>query len=282
VERLARALDDQVRRFSRAVSGARKGDVTAVHQARVASRRLRELLPVAIWVGPADLARRARIEVRRATQNLGGVRELDVTRGLLDDAAARHAWHPAVVGRLRRRLDADRRRQHAVLAVALGHDCIKHMLRDLRRIVRDMPAVPENARWEEKLDARRRQRARAFANRLHELGPLYVPLRLHAVRIAAKKLRYSLEADRAIRRAAVTRDIRALELIQEHLGHLHDLQILQERLHTGVREVGVDRAGRAQLQRMRAEIEGECRTLHSQVLARADRWLRLADRVGAR
>jgi CHAD domain-containing protein len=156
------------------------------------------------------------------------------------------------------------------------------MLRDLRRVVQGVPSVAPSSRWEEKLAARRRQRAQTFADRLQELGPLYVPGRLHAVRIAAKKLRYSLEADRNIRRAAVTRDIRALEAIQEHLGHLHDLQILQDRLHAGMRDAGVDRAERARLQRMRADIEGECRALHSQVLARAERWMRLADRVGAR
>jgi CHAD domain-containing protein len=156
------------------------------------------------------------------------------------------------------------------------------MLRDLRRVVRAGIRCETPGRWEGKLESRRRQRAQALAERLRELGPLYVPVRLHAVRIAAKKLRYSLEADRAIRRAAVTRDIRALEVMQEHLGHLHDLQILQDRLHSALRETAADRAERGQLQRMRAEIEGECRTLHSQVLARASRWLALAERVEAR
>ena len=282
VVRLARALDEQVRRFARALGGARRGEATGVHQARVASRRLREILPVAGWAGSGDLAGRARVEVRRVTQVLGPVRELDVTRGYLDDAATRHAWQAPVVAHLREGLARDRRARLAVATAALRQQSTKQMLRDARRVVRDLAAAGDKAAWERRLDRRRRKRAKALGASLNDLGTLYVPARLHAVRIAAKKLRYSLEADRAIRRSAVTSDIRALESAQETLGHLHDLQILQELLHRAAREPGATRALMAQLHRMSAELEGECRTLHAQVLARAGRWLLLATRQAAR
>ena len=278
VVRLARALDEQVRRFARALGGARRGEVTGVHQARVASRRLREILPVAAWAGSGDLAD----DVRRVTQVLGPVRELDVTRGYLDDAATRHAWQAPVVAHLREGLARDRRARLAVATAALRQQSTKQMLRDARRVVRDLAAAGDKAAWERRLDRRRRKRAKALGASLNDLGTLYVPARLHAVRIAAKKLRYSLEADRAIRRSAVTSDIRALESAQETLGHLHDLQILQELLHRAAREPGATRALMAQLHRMSAELEGECRTLHAQVLARAGRWLLLATRQAAR
>jgi len=279
VDRLARALDEQVHRFARAIGGARRGEVAGVHQARVASRRLRELLPVAAWAGPDDLARRARVEVRQLTRVLGAVRELDVTRGLLDDAATRHAWLPSVVAAMRRHLDADRLERHRLLAAAIRREATRQMLRDLRRVVTLL--VPKG-QWAAKLDPRRRKRARALAASLRDVGTLYVPVRLHAVRIAAKKLRYSLEADRAIRRAPVTRDIHTLEAVQEHLGQLHDLQMLQERLQSAAREAGANRPQLGQLRRMSAEIEGECRTLHAQVVVRAGRWLQMATRLAAR
>lgn len=279
VDRLAATLDEQVRRFARAIGGARRGDVAGVHQARVASRRLREILPVAAWAGPDDLALRARAEVRQLTRVLGAVRELDVTRALLGDATARHAWQPSTVARIRRRLDADRQERHRLLAAALRRESTRQMLRDLRRVV---AVLAPGGRWAAKLDRRRRKRAKALAASLRDVGTLYVPVRLHAVRIAAKKLRYSLEADRAIRRAAVSRDIHTLEAIQEHLGQLHDLQILQERLQSAAREAGANRPQLGQLRRMIAEIEGECRTLHAQVVARAGRWLQMATRLAAR
>jgi CHAD domain-containing protein len=287
VDRLARALDEQVRRFARALAGARRGEVAGVHRARVASRRLREILPVAAWAGSADLAGRARGadlagKVRRVTQVLGPVRELDVTRGYLDDAAARHAWQLPVVEHLREGLARDRRDRQAAATAALRQESTKQMLRDVRQEVRDLAAAGHTAAWEKRLDRRRRKRAKALRASLDDLGTLYVPRRLHAVRIATKKLRYSLEADRAIRRAAVTSDIRTLESAQEALGHLHDLQILQDRLHRAGREAGATRALMAQLRRMSAELEGECRLLHAQILVSAARWRQLAARQAGR
>src|SRR5512134_188457 len=63
------------------------GDALAVHQARVASRRLREALPV---VGPAAGVRRlqrAMRHVRLVTRALGPVRELDVAQEVLQALA---------------------------------------------------------------------------------------------------------------------------------------------------------------------------------------------------
>lgn len=282
VDRLARALDEQVRRFARALAGARRGEVAGVHQARVASRRLREILPVAAWAGSGDLAGRARDEVRRVTQVLGPVRELDVTRGYLEDAAARHAWQLPVVEHLREGLARDRRERQAVAMAALRQESTKQMLRDVRQVVRGLAAAGNTAAWGQRLDRRQTERAKTLGESLDDLGTLYVPTRLHAVRIATKKLRYSLEADRAIRGAAVTSDIRTLESAQEILGHLHDLQILQDRLHHAGRAAGATRALMAQLRRMSAELEGECRVLHAQVLARAARWRQLAARRAGR
>lgn len=278
-ERLAIAVDQQVRRLSRALSGARRGDVTGVHQARVASRRLRELLPVVADVGDADAARKVRATVRALTQGLGGVRELDVTLGLLDAAAARHAWRPSVVSRVRRTVDVEREVRRVALMAALRRPAARDVVRDLRRVLKSVDPTRAADAWTEMFDRRRRKRARALRGHLRALGTLYVPDRLHAVRIAAKKLRYSLEADRAIRRAAVTRSIHALEEMQEHLGQLHDLQMLQDRMHRVARDAGANRLLLAQLRRMSGEIEGECRTLHALVVTRAPRWDRLASQL---
>ena len=56
---------------------------------------------------------------------------------------------------------------------------------------------------------------------------MYAPERLHAVRIAAKKLRYGLElaADSGLKQAAP--HVRTIKRAQDMLGKLHDLQVLQ-------------------------------------------------------
>src|SRR5262245_34996096 len=86
-------------RFTRALRGLDDGDVKALHRARVASRRLRELVPVLQL--PPDLARKLSRRLRKVTKRLGNVRELDVLLQLTDDLRASHPRHDAALRRLR-------------------------------------------------------------------------------------------------------------------------------------------------------------------------------------
>lgn len=276
--RLTRTLAEQVERFGQALTRARRGDGTGVHQSRVASRRIREMLPLlasGASAGDTNRLRKTRREIRRVASLLGSVRELDVTRGVLDECAVRYEWRPSVVSRLRHRLDEDRRKRHADFVETLREIGGRALLRDLRRA--DNAVSPDGKAVLVALDERRRKRAAALGASLGELGTLYVPDRLHAVRLAAKKLRYALEAEAAVRRAPVARDIRVLTAMQEDLGHLHDLQILQDRL----RGAGHDPEP-AQLRRMHSDLEKECRMLHARAVSRTKTWLQLADRVARR
>ena len=78
-ELLKRRLDQ----FTRALPGLEKGDVRALHQARVASRRLRALLPV-LQLEP-DTARKISRRLRKVTTRLGAVRELDALLLVIDE-----------------------------------------------------------------------------------------------------------------------------------------------------------------------------------------------------
>ena len=78
--------------MSRSLPAARAGEVSAIHQARVATRRLREALPLVARGAPGRKLARA---VRRLTRALGPVRELDVallTLGELARARAVPMW----------------------------------------------------------------------------------------------------------------------------------------------------------------------------------------------
>src|SRR5512145_1048755 len=85
-------LTRRARALKRHVAGAIKGDGTAVHQARVASRRLREAVPVLTVAVKGSRTDNARRKIRRLTRALGKVRELDVTLALLDDMAQRETF----------------------------------------------------------------------------------------------------------------------------------------------------------------------------------------------
>ena len=270
-------MAEQVQRFAHALGRARRGEATGVHQARVASRRIREILPlVETWelAGEDESHRhRRRVkDVRRVAAALGAVRELDVTMDLLSAASIRHAWQPAVVAEVRAALEADRASRLDDLLDAMRRVGPRPLLRDLRRATAGKP--PEGSALQQAMNVRRQGRATLLAATVQALGTLYVPDRLHAVRLAAKKLRYSLETQRAVRRAAVARDIRTLTAIQQQLGDLHDLQVLQDRLRGNPRQ-----AHRTELRRMNADIERECRALHARILAKVPAWLKMADRI---
>src|SRR5262245_55470530 len=76
-------LRPRIQRFTRALHGLSSGEPKAVHQTRVASRRLRELLPVLRLDSP--LTRKLARRLRKVTRRLGRVRELDVLLMVVDE-----------------------------------------------------------------------------------------------------------------------------------------------------------------------------------------------------
>jgi CHAD domain-containing protein len=97
---------------------------------------------------------------------------------------------------------------------------------------------------------------------------MYAPERLHQVRIAAKKLRYGLEIASGVGVRAAAARVRRLKQLQDLLGRMHDLQVLQGHVASVHAEFapgsGVSHQG---LDALSQHIEGECRHLHGRYLA---------------
>jgi CHAD domain-containing protein len=245
------------------VRGALEGVPRDVHQARVAARRLGEVLALVDGRAVARLRRDARA-IRRA---LGAVRELDVTLAVFDDAADRYGWPPATVARVRRgleRLRREREDEAAADRATVNLDRLRRDIRDAGARAKSMDAGAVIARARARVHDRasRMRRARAAA------GALYDVERLHEVRIAVKKTRYALEvlgeATGRPRRGA----LRRLKAEQAVLGDLHDLQVLLEHVRSAAARVVAQR-GRvaADLARMAADLETECRRRHGEWVA---------------
>ena len=71
--------------LTRTLPSASSGDVNAIHQARVATRRVRAALPI---VTRGSRRRKLKKSFTRLTRALGGVRELDVALLTLDELAS--------------------------------------------------------------------------------------------------------------------------------------------------------------------------------------------------
>lgn len=208
----------------------------ALHQTRVAIRRLRSAFSLFGDLVADERTEAMRSNLKRLSAPLGRARNLDVflTRTL----PAERERHPDESGllSLERHLEAQRTEAYEAVRTALGSE-------EWRRFVLDLVAWINAGPWltngGEKEARRRDQPAAAFAfkvlekrrrqvkKRGHDLGSLSVEER-HEVRIAAKKLRYGAEffaglytAKKAVKRYEAF--LSALEDLQDGLGDLNDI-----------------------------------------------------------
>jgi CHAD domain-containing protein len=274
---LSRAVRRQTDRFARWLALARAGDEKGIHQARVATRRLREALPLLAAAGAPE-ARTLRRDVRRLTRALGPVRELDVARALLQDLAQRHHWPPTTAARVDQYFA--RRRGRRLEALLDEADRIEAAALPARidDLLVGMDAEAQRAAAVVFLVPRVRRRARSLARAVSAAGTLYAVQPLHDVRLAVKKLRYLLELGAGVGGATVAPEIRQLKRVQAHLGRLHDLHIVQQ----GVQEMAagrIDGVHARRLVRMDRDVERACRDLHAKYLKTAPALTDLAHRL---
>ncbi len=260
-------LARRARALQRYLPAAIRGDHHGVHQARVATRRLREAVPVLTTGVKGARTGKARNKIRRLTRALGTVRELDVTLHILDELARRPDVPRNALEDVRAHVILERDARRALMIKRLDAVNSEKLGRRLRAVGAALSEC-DGEQWREVLGLRIAKRAKRFAASVHDAGLIYAPERLHRVRIAAKKLRYTLElaADAGI--AAAQDAVRTLKRAQDTLGRLHDLQILQHHV-AEVRAAPPERRGAADggLDALSRALEEECRHLHGKYLA---------------
>lgn len=260
--------------------GARRGTVVGVHQARVATRRLREVVPVAAVHLAGVRRRRLRRALRDMTRALGGVRECDVA---LDMVAALDATAtPVLRASLRswtRRLRDRRRDARITLLEVCSADRVAKVGGWLDRLV-DTRAASQDDAWRNRLARLLDRRAQALRLAIAEAGVVFVPDLLHEVRIAAKRLRYAIELVGDCGVASVGRTLATLKRAQDVLGHLHDLDVLLRDGPWTVAPAGATSraaAGPDAWAPLVAMLDAQRRHLHASYLRRRDALVRVAD-----
>jgi CHAD domain-containing protein len=261
-------LASRLDRLDRALPGLAEGAPEAIHDARVATRRLRELLPL-LPVAP-DEGKDLRRSLRAATRRLGRVRELDVLLEIVARLPATHEFpHDALecVARAARR---ERKRALSRATAPKFGRRVARLVRSLSRLDRDLAAsagARDEAGWRRAIAARAAGRASDLSRRLVQAGDAYAQEKLHAVRVAVKKLRYARElaAEAAGRKGS--RELRLLARVQDELGDLHDLEVLAARTRSARAAHQRSEALDADLAAMAEGLDRRCRALHA-------RWLR--------
>jgi CHAD domain-containing protein len=262
--------------LTRSLPGAQQGDPQRLHHARVATRRLREALPL---VARGSRGRKLDRTVRRLTRALGPVRELDVALETLDTLTVGGDAPRGAIAKLRQVVREERQRLHVEMRKRVGRV-------DLDKLRRRAAAVSKDHSGGRMRDPKRiagaRLRAARRAVRLREAienaAGIYLPDRLHEVRIAVKKLRYAMELSRELSGSRGEARIRTLKEAQDLLGRVHDREVLIARVR-GMQ--GSSKAPNlrvsADLDRLVRRLETECRQIHGQYMALRRKLLAVAD-----
>jgi inorganic triphosphatase YgiF len=234
---IARACLAHLLRNEPALRLAREPD--AVHQMRVAMRRLR----AAISLHKAVLADERRVavaaEVKWMAGELGEARDTDVFIARTARPARDARPDDAEVAALLADLEAQRERAYATALDAIASERFRAMLLDLAEWIEVGPWLSgANPTRDAPVEAFAadvlKRRAKRIRKRGRDLADL-APEPRHDLRIEVKKLRYAAEffAPAFEGRKAEKRRrayLAALEELQEHLGDLNDLAVGRARL----------------------------------------------------
>ena len=213
-----------------------------MHDARVATRRIRELLRV-LHASPEGIRDSGQIadafaQVGRA---LGQVRDVDVRIALVNElethtpqaapslVLVRHHFERVRLKRMRRLIKTLEQLDiyELVRAVADAHRASVRMR---------LPST----RWRAQVRDLIAERARTAIERITHATGVYFPNRAHRARIAIKRLRYTAEILEATSARQIHPSIQILSKVQKTLGDLHDRQELADWLTRHDTQAGAD------------------------------------------
>lgn len=259
---VARPAEDFLRQWSLALAG----EIEGIHQARVATRRLREALPLLKRHPREREPAVIRAALRSLTRALGPSRELDVSRIVLAEIARRAPAHAAAAAVTDRRLAIERAAAAATLVeIGAGID-VGALIGRTRELAVRLAGEPHASGCARRAGAWLRDRAIGLQAAVLDAGRVYAPGPLHAVRISLKKFRYGFEQAGRMSRGRHGATLRRLKTLQDILGDLHDLQVLAAQ----VRDAGpsVPARQRPALEALAAYIDERIRDLHSAYVTR--------------
>lgn len=216
----------------RAGSGEADHDTDPVHDARVASRRLRATLPLFTDCLPSKKSKKWLKSIRKVTRALGEARDTDVQVEWVKKVSLKlpEVRLRAGVNRLVLRLRQKRQRLQEPLDKALGKFSASGMLEDVAAELE-----PAAARASEVYIYTPTLYQHSFRNIHERLETLlsydeivYQPdkiTELHQMRIAAKWLRYTMETFSPLYAGELKDYLQVIRAIQDLLGDIHDCDV---------------------------------------------------------
>ncbi|NBD13764.1 MULTISPECIES: CHAD domain-containing protein [Corallococcus] len=244
-------------------------DVDAVHDMRVATRRLRAALQVFRATGKLT---RLEVDVKRLQDALGDVRDLHVQDAWLGAAAKGQKDAGKALLDLRRTQRSGLKEREKTLRAELG----RWTERTVPRLLKKLDTLEDSHRFASKrARGHLRLRLRRVEKRLERYAEAPDAASAHALRRDLKKLRYELEIFQPAFRRTVGALLGVLVPLQDGLGELHDADVRLELFERAAAEAptGQRKAARKLLPQAReeraersAEIAREVQRWHAEAI----------------
>ncbi|MGO8789337.1 MAG: CHAD domain-containing protein [Terriglobia bacterium] len=216
-------------------------DADAIHDMRVASRRLQQVLDLLYPQPRPPELRRLRRQIRRCRQVLGDVRNCDVLLAHVGQSlgrkrsARRDAWTAVQRFLLIRRSESFLRAMHklgkinlAVLYVNLKEFIHHEKAHDRSAVHPHHDRETPHPAFANDLTSALESAWGRFEDQVAESHRHARPEVIHGARIAAKRLRYLLEVFHEFGVAGSAEVLVWLRQLQQHLGDWHDLEVLEQ------------------------------------------------------
>ena len=201
--------------------GARRGkNITHLHQFRTTIRRLRNFFWVFKGILPQRSLQKWKKNLKSVAKITNEARDLDVKIDFLKKSGAGRKKFTVLLKEKRRTLQEN-------VKSTLLHLEKTGILKDMEKVIRIYEK--DKKKDSQKLNALARnkiaRRLKAFMASSHSISYPENAEELHAMRIAAKNLRYTLEIFQGLFGTAVDEYILPLQIIQNHLGAMHDFDV---------------------------------------------------------
>ena len=221
-------------------------DPEAIHDIRVASRRLQQMLDLIYPPPGPSKIQKIRRTIRRSRRALSEVRNCDVLlerarRILARKRASRRAvWSTFrdYVAERRERSFRKASRQLSKLHLSAAYLRLQASLALPIASAGQRDAFGEKANLQQRMAQSLRETWSALDGCVKQAHEMPDAASLHAVRIAAKKVRYLMEVIHALDVPGSGDAVASLRRLQRHLGDWHDLEVLDEMLLRMVAQPG--------------------------------------------
>jgi len=231
----AKSLLNRLQNVAKEIDGVRKAeDIECIHDMRVATRRMRSALALFENYLPGKSSKKWNKRMRSVTRALGTARDADVQMDFLQkffDSLTESRYRPGI--------------QRLILRLRQNRESAQE------KVMRAMDQLELSGVLEEMGGTLRRIRVRARMNHVDENSPyvyqqayLAISLRLedmlayetyvsqpermeelHAMRIASKRLRYTMEAFDPLYPGDFKQSLKTVRKVQTMLGDIHDCDV---------------------------------------------------------